>query len=146
MQTGIAPDWALTHLKSGNQITQADYADQPVLMFFFNIGCDGCMMRGLPVAAEIARQYPEINVIGVHSTFGAFAHNLEQISAEIDKRDLPFPVLMDDNHVVFDAFEAEGTPHWVFISADAQIERSIFGSQPNALQRLEYGLMEQFGN
>ncbi len=146
MQTGTAPTWTLTDLKSGAQVTNEKFAGKPVLMFFFNIGCDGCMMRGLPVAAEISKQYPEINVIGVHSTFGAFGRDVEQINTEVDKRNLPFPVLMDDKHIVFDAFEAEGTPHWVFVGTDGQIERSIFGSQQNALQRLEYGLMEQFGN
>lgn len=139
------PEWSLTELTSGETLSSQQFAGKPVLLFFFNIGCDGCMFRGLPVAAEIARQYDEINVIGVHSTFNAFGHTLDQIRTEIDEHGVPFPVVLDSDHAVFDAFEAEGTPHWIFIDSEGKVERSIFGSQPNALQRLEYGLMEQFG-
>lgn len=131
-------------LADGQPIELEAYRGQPVILLFFNIGCHGCMARGLPVATEIARQYPGIQVIGIHSSFGAFGRDTESVKAALREFDLNFPVVLDDGHATYDAFQAEGTPHWIFIDADGQVSKSIFGSQPNALQRIEYTLMEMF--
>lgn len=142
----IQPIWHTHALSDHQPVTLENYANKPSLLLFFNIGCHGCMTRGLPVAAEIARQYPDIQVIGIHSSFGAFGRNPEDVAAALEAYDLNFPVLLDEDHATFDAYEAEGTPHWIFINADGQVVKSIFGSQPNALQRLEYTLIEMFGD
>lgn len=145
MSLRTAPDGALHTLDTGASAPLSQYRGKPLLLFFFNVGCDGCMTRGVPVAAEIARQYPEMTVLGVHSNFGAFNNGPEQVRAYLEEKGVPFPVLMDDGHATFDAYEAEGTPHWVWVDAEGVIQKSIFGSQQNALQRLEYSLMEAFG-
>lgn len=137
-----APAWALDETPP---ITHDDYAGRPVLLFFFNTGCDGCLLRGLPLAREIATRYPELQVIGIHSNFGAFAHLNEASREAVAALDLPFPVYMDAGHRTYDAYQAEGTPHWAFIDAEGVVRHSIFGSQAGSLQRLEYLLMEQFG-
>jgi peroxiredoxin len=137
-----APAWKI----DGDMPNLDAYAGKPVLMFFFNLGCDGCMFRGIPLATEIANKYPEIQVVGVHSNFGAFAETTyANVQAAMAERDVTFPVIMDDGHQTYDAYEAEGTPHWIFIDRDGTVQKSIFGTQPNALMRLEYLLMETFG-
>lgn len=123
-----------------------DLRGQPVLLLFFNLGCDGCMFRAIPVAREVEKQYPEIKLIGVHSNFGAFSRDAEQVKQDLAAHDIPFEVVIDDGHTTYDTYEAEGTPHWIYIDADGVVRRSIFGSQPNALQRLEYLLIEQTGH
>lgn len=139
------PTWHTRALTDGQPVTLETYRGRPIILLFFNIGCHGCMTRGLPVAAEIARQYPHIQVIGIHSNFGAFGRGPEQVAAALEKFDINFPVLLDDGHATFDSYQAEGTPHWVFIDSDGQVSKSIFGSQPNALLRIEYTLIEMFG-
>ena len=137
--------WQTRALADGQPVTLEAFRGKPLILLFFNIGCHGCMTRGLPVATEIARQYPGIQVVGIHSSFGAFGRDPEMVSAALQEFDINFPVLLDDGHTTFDAYQAEGTPHWIFIDADGQVSKSIFGSQPNVLQRIEYTLMEMFG-
>ncbi len=137
-----APELSLQANESLATVTEG----RTTLLLFFNLGCDGCMMRALPVAREIARQYPEVALVGVHSNFGAFSHTREQVDTGLADLDLPFPVVVDDGHKTYNTYEAEGTPHWIVIDEEGVVRKSIFGSQPNALQRLEYTLIETFGH
>lgn len=138
-------EWQVTSMDGRNRPSLADYRGKYTLLLFFNLGCHGCMMRGLPLADDIARAYPELNVIGIHSNFRGSPYTVEQIQDEIEKRKLSFPVMLDDEHVTYDLFQAGGTPHWILLDEAGRVQKSIFGSQPNAQQRLTYGMMELFG-
>jgi len=144
VETQLTPTWQVTNLDDAHRVERADYQGKPTLAIFFNIGCHGCMARGLPVAQNIKEQYPEINVVGIHSSFGAIGRDPEQVKAELKPYDLSFPILLDDGHVTYDAYQADGTPHWILLDENGQVQKSIFGSMPNALQRLEYSLIELF--
>lgn len=145
MEQILAPEWKVVSLDGLTQPSLEQYRGKPTLLLFFNLGCHGCMSRGLPLADDIARAYPGLNVVGIHSNFGGMPYSIEQVQSEIEKRELSFPVLMDDQHATYDLFEAEGTPHWILLDDGGTIQKSIFGSQPNAQQRLTYGMMELFG-
>jgi len=54
--------------------------------------------------------------------------------------------VLDQGHQTWSAYDAGRTPHWVLINANGEIEKSIFGSMPNSLQRLDYSLIELFEN
>ena len=133
-------------LQTHSKHSLTDMRGRPVLLLFFNLGCDGCMFRALPVAREIAKQYPEVQLLGIHSNFGAFSRSDDEIVQELQQHSIPFDVAIDNEHRTYDEFQAEGTPHWIYIDAEGIVRRSIFGSQPNALQRLEYLLIEQIGH
>jgi hypothetical protein len=98
------------------------------------------------VSVEITRQYPGIQVIGVHTALGAFGRDPEQVVTSLSQFALNFPVVLDNDSAAYKTYQAEGTPHWVFMDANGQVIKSIFGSQPNALQRIEYTLIEMFGD
>ncbi|MEM9950429.1 MAG: TlpA disulfide reductase family protein [Chloroflexota bacterium] len=136
MSTTIAPQWQVSSLNGLSHPQVTDYEGQHTLLLFFNLGCLGCMSRGLPLANDIARAYPDLNVLGIHSNFGGLPYTREQVQAEIAKQDLSFPVVMDDKHTTYDRYQAGGTPHWILLNDKGEIEKSIFGSLPNAQQRL----------
>lgn len=136
------------HLTSldDQQITDlSQYHGKPTLLLFFNLGCLGCMSRGVPLAAELARVYPGLNVVGIHSNFGR-DYTLGEIHAAMHDIGTTFPVYSDVGHQVYDHYRAEGTPHWILMDETGEVVKSIFGSQPNAQQRLTYGMLELFGN
>lgn len=142
MQT--TPEWTLTHLDQTPAPSLSDFAGKPTLLLFFNMGCLGCMSRGVPLAQDLAKAYPDLNVIGIHSNFGR-AYGSDDIRAALDEIGVTYPVLSDVEHRTYDSYGAEGTPHWVLLDAEGQVQKSIFGSQPNAQQRLTYGMLELFG-
>lgn len=146
MQPTTSIDWRVRSLDGGDAPTLADLQGKPTLLLFFSLGCLGCLSRGVPLAQQFAVHYPELNVIGVHSNFGNNPYTPEQVQALVNERELQFPVLMDEGHATYDSFEAEGTPHWVLLDEQSQVEKSFFGSQPNAVQRLTYAMLERFGD
>ncbi len=146
MQNTTSIDWRVTHLDGSAAPQLADLQGKPTLLLFFSLGCLGCLSRGVPLAQQFAINYPELNVIGVHSNFGNNPYSAGQVQALVDERELQFPVLMDEGHVTYDSFEAEGTPHWVLLDEQGQVEKSFFGSQPNSVQRLTYAMLERFGD
>jgi peroxiredoxin len=116
------------------------------LVLFFNVECLGCIGRALPFAQTLAERYPGLPVLAVHSVFRPGApHDLERIRELVAHHGLTFPVLLDDGSATFDAYTAEGTPHWVLIDGEGRVRKSIFGSMDGARQRLDYALLELFG-
>lgn len=144
MTTQTAPTWQVSSLDGSLAPNVTDFNGQPTVMFFFNLGCHGCMTRGLPLANEIAKQYPEVAVVGIHSNFESIPHAKTAVQAAIEEHGLVFPVVYDDGHATYSDYQAGGTPHWILLDESGEIERSIFGSQPNAVTRLSYALMERF--
>lgn len=139
-----APQWSVQSLDGQSSLKLSDFQGKPTLLLFFNLGCLGCMSRGLPLAAELARAYPDLNVVGIHSEFGR-QYASDMIQRALAEKNVGFPVLRDEDHRTYDAYHAEGTPHWVLLNERGAIEKSIFGSQPNAQQRLTYAMIERFG-
>ncbi len=146
MATIRAPEWQVSSLDGQNRPSLASYRGKHTLLLFFNLGCHGCMSRGLPLADDIARAYPDLNVAGIHTNFAGMPYTREQVKEAIDKYDISFEIVMDDEHSSYDIFQAGGTPHWILLDAEGNISKSIFGSQPNAQQRLTYGMIELFGS
>ena len=57
---------------------------------------------------------------------------------------LPFPVALDLDGAWSQMMGAEGTPHWFAWDEHGVLERSVYGSQGNALTRLGY-VVERWG-
>jgi peroxiredoxin len=140
-----APPWQISQPLNGTNPGLRAFLGRPILLLFFNIGCSGCTGRALPFTLELAERYPELQIIGVHSSFEAGSrHPTSSVQAVIDYFKLPYLVFMDDGDATFRAYEAEGTSHWVLINADGTIRKSVFGSMAGSLQRLNYALQELF--
>lgn len=108
------------------------------------------MSRAIPWlkrAAPLVRGHAV--VFAVHTAYGhralerdAVVPNLERFVRDFAR--VPFPVALDASGSWAEAMGAEGTPHWFVWAADGTVERSVYGSQENALTRLSY-VLEAWG-
>ncbi len=137
------PDWQV-QTADGQQVTREQFFGQPLLILFYHLGCLGCIGRALPFARKLAVAYPDLQIVGIHTRFEGLQYNTEDVLAQAESTQLPFPIFFDKGHRTYDMYGAEGTPHWILLDANGQLFRSIFGSMANARQRLDYALMEIF--
>ncbi|SMG14219.1 AhpC/TSA family protein [Marivirga sericea] len=118
------------------------YKGKPLLIIIYNNQCLGCTGRAIPLAYEYQQEYPNLQVVGIHSIFNKKPVTEEDIKSIFTTKELPFPIYLDQNHQIYDQFESEGTPQWLLITAEGNMYRSIFGSQLGAQNRLMYALDE----
>jgi len=142
METAVAPIPSITVQNFDNQQLNLmeKYAGKPLLIIIYNNQCLGCTGRAIPLAYEYQQEYPNLQVIGIHSIFNKKAVTEDDIKSIFTTKELPFPIYLDQNHQVYDQFESEGTPQWLLITAEGNLYRSIFGSQLGAQNRLMYAL------
>lgn len=119
-----------------------EYKGKAMVLVFYNNSCLGCTGRAIPLAYEFQQDNKTLQVVGVHSNFGKMQVTKEDIQSIFTTGEVPFPIYIDENHVVFDQFESEGTPQWVLINAQGELYRSFFGSQDGAQNRLLYAIEE----
>jgi thiol-disulfide isomerase/thioredoxin len=140
------PSWKIESIVGSKVPDLADFSDKVLLILFFNIGCVTCLGRAIPYALKLQKQFPKLKILGIHTSFEGREFSAAQIQANVDHLKVDFPVVADQGHQTWSAYEAGGTPHWILINTNGEIEKSIFGSMPNALQRLDYSLIEIFEN
>ncbi len=138
------PHWSIDPLANQLVPDWSDLNGNYSLLFFYNLGCTGCIGRGLPLAQRIQDLYPDLRVIGIHANFGRHSYSSEDILAEAKKQRLSLEQYLDQGHTTYDAFGAEGTPHWVLVSPKGKVYRSFFGSMQGTQVRLDYVLRELF--
>jgi len=101
------------------------------------------MGRALPLTLQLARQYPNLRIVGIHLTGNDEPERVEySLQKVISYFNLPYPVIMDDGDATFRAYGVSGTPHWVLLNPDGTIRKHFFGSMEGAQQRLFYALAE----
>lgn len=112
------------------------------LLLFYNNQCLGCTGRAIPYAYELQQDFPEAQVIGIHSNFNGLQATKQEINEVFTSGESPFPIFNDNGRKLYDHFKAEGTPHWVLFNKEGKMINSVFGSQANAQNRLWYALNE----
>ncbi|MFB9052155.1 TlpA family protein disulfide reductase [Formosa undariae] len=123
----------------------AIYKHKIMLLIIYNNDCLGCTGRAIPLAYEFQQTFPTIQVIGIHADFKNRTGTKENIKSVFTSGEIPFPIYIDADHLVYDQFKSEGTPQWILISEEGKLFRSIFGSQANAKNRLFYALESLIG-
>jgi|SRR5690554_2731140 len=118
------------------------YPNQPLLLVFYNNQCLGCTGRALPFAYTLKNDFPGVNVIGIHCDFTSVETSAEEIIDIFTSKSLPYPIYKDIDLNLYQAFECEGTPHWILLSKTGEVVNSIFGSQDGSQNRLVYALEE----
>ena len=141
-----APSWNLKSLKDSEVPALKNYRGGALLLLFFNIGCPSCLGRAVPKALKLKQEFPDLQILGIHTRFEGREYPAEQIQLNLNRLKVDFPVVVDQGHETWSAYDAGGTPHWVLINKNGEIEKSIFGSMPNSIQRLDYSLIELFEN
>jgi peroxiredoxin len=136
-----AVDSILVQDFNGNQIDLInEYRGKPILAVIYNNQCLGCTGRAIPLAYQLQKENVGVQVVGIHSNFTNTKVTENDIKSIFTIDELPFPIFLDEGHLVYDQFDSEGTPQWLLITKDAILSRSIFGSQEGAQNRLFYAL------
>lgn len=116
---------------------------EKTLALFYHTSCLGCTGRAIPLAYQLQQEHPALQVILIHSELAKKEVSTTQIlEIFIDKKS-PLPIYKDVEHHLYDLVKAEGTPHWVLFDSNANLLKSIFGSQTNAQNNLHYTLLEE---
>lgn len=116
------------------------YTGKPLLIIIYNNQCIGCVGRAIPLANEFQKEFKNIQVVGLHTSFKEEVIREKDIRSVFTIEDLPFPIYIDSNRSVYDQFKSQGTPQWVLIQSNGQLYRSIFGSMADSKNRLMYAL------
>jgi hypothetical protein len=123
---------------------------KPGLALAFNIACAGCVGRAVPWLKRLAPRVGDRAVLlSVHTAYGHRVWPREEVAPQVARyaagfAALPFPLALDLDGGWAQAHGADGTPHWFVWDAQGRLERSVYGSQENALTRLAY-VVESWG-
>ena len=143
------PNWELLPIFDKKVPNLEDFRGKALLILFFNLGCPGCKSRALPYANKVVYENGEsVNVIGIHTRFEGPEYTLEDFQKVKEDYYIRFPFYKDNGQAnTFHKYEAGGTPHWILVNTEGEMEYSIFGSDPNnALLRLDLKIRELLEN
>jgi thiol-disulfide isomerase/thioredoxin len=142
MESALSPGWKAQTLSGEPAPPIESFRGRPLLVLFFSRGCPACLSRAVPYARALAYEFPELAIVGIHTRLEGPVYSPDQVNEIVQLHRIAYPVLLDDGHESYDRMGAEGTPHWILIDATGRLVRSLFGSMPNTIQRLQYVLLE----
>jgi hypothetical protein len=123
---------------------------RPGMALLFHLGCAGCVARAVPWLKRLAPHVGDRAVLfAVHTAYGHEVRPRDEVAPQVAHyaaafAALPFPLALDLDGSWARATGAQGTPHWFVWDAQGRLERSVYGSQENALTRLGY-VVEAWG-
>ncbi len=139
------PNWYLEPVFGEKIPAKEDFEGKPLLILIFSLGCPGCLGRAIPFANRVVYENGEkIQVLGIHTNFEGVDFKQKTFRKAKEELYIRFPFYKDANfNTTFLQYQAAGTPHWVLVNRDGNIEYSIFGSEVNnALLRLDLKIKE----
>lgn len=143
-QVRASIDWSVDTLDGQEAPSLQTWEGHYGLILLFNQECLTCKTRALPLLKQWTEYYPDLRTAAVHVQPGRKKTDAAEIQALAKNQALNFPVYVDRERDSYVNLQAEGTPHWIMLNPNGQIERSIFGSRPNALQRIDYFIRELY--
>jgi cytochrome c biogenesis protein CcdA/thiol-disulfide isomerase/thioredoxin len=99
-----------------------------VLIDFWTYSCINCL-RALPYVKGWYEKYRDhgLVVIGVHAPEFAFEKNLANVRRAVSDLGISYPVALDDNYAIWQAFNNQYWPAHYFIDSAGQIRSHHFG-------------------
>ncbi|HKD48534.1 MAG TPA: cytochrome c biogenesis protein DipZ [Rhizomicrobium sp.] len=118
---------ALTWVNSP-PLTRASLHGKVVVVDFWTYSCINCL-RSLPYIAAWAQKYKDhgLVVIGVHSPEFAFEKDVTNVKNAVKSLGITYPVAVDSNLAIWQAFKNEYWPAHYFVDADGRIRAHHFG-------------------
>jgi len=99
-----------------------------VLVDFWTYSCINCI-RTIPYIKAWAEKYRDqgLVVIGVHAPEFAFEKNVDNVKGAIKDFEIGYPVAIDNNYRIWQAFQNSYWPALYFVDAKGQIRHHVFG-------------------
>jgi len=120
---GSATEWL-----DSPPLTASELRGKVVLIDFGTYTCIN-WLRTLPYIRAWAEKYKDngLVVIGVHAPEFAFEKNLDNVRREVKALKLGFPVAVDNEHVIWRAFDNQYWPALFFVDAKGRVRHHQFG-------------------
>jgi cytochrome c biogenesis protein CcdA/thiol-disulfide isomerase/thioredoxin len=99
-----------------------------VLVDFWTYSCINCL-RSLPYVRAWAAKYKDhgLAIIGVHSPEFAFEKDVDNVRRAVKDLNVAYPVAVDSNLVIWQAFHNQYWPAHYFIDTEGRIRAHAFG-------------------
>ena len=99
-----------------------------VLVDFWTYSCINCL-RSVPYVRAWAEKYKDsgLVVIGVHTPEFDFEKQLPNVQKAVQKFAIPYPVALDSNYAIWNAFHNQYWPAHYFIDATGKVRFEHFG-------------------
>jgi len=120
-------DGALAWLNSP-PLTPADLRGKVVLIEFWTYTCVN-WLRTLPYVRAWAGKYRDhgLAVIGVHTPEFSFEHDIDNVRRAAKEMRVEYPIAIDSNYAIWNAFNNEYWPALYFVDAQGHIRHHHFG-------------------
>ncbi len=126
---GIMPPFAgATAWLNSPPLTPQQLRGKVVLVDFWTYSCINCL-RSLPYIRAWAAKYKDhgLVVIGVHAPEFAFEKDLGNVRRAVRDLGVNYPVVLDDDLKIWQAFDNEYWPAHYFVDAEGRIRHHHFG-------------------
>ncbi|HEU0161517.1 MAG TPA: cytochrome c biogenesis protein DipZ [Rhizomicrobium sp.] len=126
---GAMPELAgATQWLNSPPLTREGLRGKVVLVDFWTYSCINCL-RALPYVTAWAQKYAAqgLVVIGVHAPEFAFERNAENVKRAMRDLGITYPVALDNNFAIWNAFQNQYWPAHYFIDAKGRIRHHHFG-------------------
>ncbi|OCS45188.1 cytochrome c biogenesis protein DipZ [Ralstonia pickettii] len=140
-------DGAVQWLNSA-PITAEQLRGKVTLVYFWTYSCINCI-RTLPYLRAWADKYKDqgLTVVGVHAPEFAFEKSSENVARAVSGFRVDFPVAIDSNHRIWNAFHNSYWPAAYFADAQGNIRHHQFGEGDYATsERVIQALLAEAGN
>ncbi|HEX4027937.1 MAG TPA: cytochrome c biogenesis protein DipZ [Rhizomicrobium sp.] len=129
-------------------LTRASLRGKVVLVDFWTYSCINCL-RALPYVEAWAQKYRNhgLVVIGVHAPEFAFEKVPDNVKRAVHDLGVTYPVALDNNLAIWQAFNNEYWPAHYFIDAQGRIRHHHFGEgEYDESERVIQQLLREAGN
>lgn len=147
MRGQVAPDFTMTDLDTGEEVSLSDYAGQPVFIDFWATWCPPCRIE-MPWIQSVHEKYADdgLVVLGFNAGEKVPASMVEQTIRDfVSSSGLTFPILIGDNHVdIQRQWSVMGYPSAYFVSRDGlivDIHQGMFPNQVTLESKLEQTIL-----
>jgi thiol-disulfide isomerase/thioredoxin len=109
-------------------LTAAELRSRVVLVNFWTYTCIN-WLRTLPYVRAWAESYRDhgLVVIGVHTPEFDFEHDLDNVRRAVEGLGVAYPVAVDNDYAIWDAFSNHYWPAFYFVDAQGQLRHHRFG-------------------
>ena len=102
--------------------------EKVVLVEFWTYSCFNCQ-NAQPHINALNEKYREdgLLVVGVHSPEFGFEEDISNVREAVVQEDIEYPVVLDNNYAIWNAYDQRFWPAWYLIDADGFIRYRHFG-------------------
>lgn len=133
----LPPLTGATKWMNSPPLSATDLAGKVVLVNFWTYTCIN-WLRTLPYVRAWAEKYRKngLVVLGIHTPEFEFEHDIQNVRLALESMGIMYPVVVDNDYALWEAFDNRCWPALYFIDAQGRIRHHQFGEG-------EYELSEQ---